>query len=141
MDETSKTRILTMLKDGLLSVEEAEQLLRALESNQPGADPAILKDNRGRKGKQLRVVVDASENHKKAKVNVYLPVSLIRSLGPVIIKNLPAEAKAQIDKTGVDLIEIMNSIESLIESGQEEDIVNVDVGEGPDMAKVRVYVE
>lgn len=141
MEDNNRARILSMLKDGLITVEEADQLLSALETKESSAEP-VLKDSRGRKGgKKLRVVVDASENQKKAKVNVFMPVSLIKSLGPVIIKNLPAEAKAEIDKAGVDLVEIMNSIEMLIESGQEEDIVNVDVGEGPDMAKVRVYVE
>ena len=51
-----------MLKDGTITVEEAEELLRALESNQPAAEPAAvpvaMKDNRGRKAKKLRVQVD-----------------------------------------------------------------------------------
>lgn len=140
MDETSKTRILNMLKDGQITVEEAEQLLSALE--QPAAAPVTLKDNRGRKAKKLRVIVDTvDEKQSKAKVNVNVPISLVKTLGPIIAKNLPAEAKEEIDKAGVDLIAIMDSIETLIESGLEEDIVNVDIGDGPDMAKVRVYVE
>lgn len=140
MDETSKTRILNMLKDGQITVEEAEQLLRALD--QPASAPVTLKDNRGRKVKKLRVIVDTvDEKQSKAKVNVNVPISLVQTLGPIIAKNLPAEAKEEIDKAGVDLVAIMQSIETLIDSGLEEDIVNVDIGDGPDMAKVRVYVE
>ncbi len=140
MDETSKARILNMLKDGQITVEEAEQLLSALE--QPAAAPVTLKDSRGRKAKKLRVIVDTvDEKQSKAKVNVNVPISLVKTLGPIIAKNLPAEAKEEIDKAGVDLIAIMDSIETLIESGLEEDIVNVDIGDGPDMAKVRIYVE
>ncbi len=139
-----RTRILNMLKDGTITVEEAEELLRALESNQPAAEPAAvpvaMKDTRGRKAKKLRVQVDTGENETKAKVNINVPISLIKTLGPVIVKNMPMEAKTEMDKHGVDLVAIMESIETLIESGQEEDIVNVDV-EGNEAAKVRVYVE
>ena len=139
-----RTRILNMLKDGTITVEEAEELLRALESAQPAAEPAAapvaMKDNRGRKAKKLRVQVDTGENETKAKVNINVPISLIKTLGPVIAKNMPMEAKNEMDKHGVDLVAIMESIETLIESGQEEDIVNVDV-EGNEAAKVRVYVE
>ena len=141
MEDSSRARILNMLKDGAITVEEAEELLRSLETKQPEQEPIALKDARGRKNKKLRVQVDTGENEGKAKVNVNVPVSLIKTLGPVIAKNLPAEAKKEMDKAGVDLVAIMESIESLIDSGLEEDIVNVDVGEGPDMAKVRVYVE
>lgn len=137
MDE-NRTRILNMLKANQISVEEAEQLLAAL--NPPAEAPVALKDNRGRKNKKLRVVVDTEEEDSKAKVNVNLPVSLVRTLGPIIIKNLPAEAKAEIEKSGIDLAAIMEGIEEFIDSGIEEDIVNVDVG-GKDNAKVRVYVE
>ncbi|HWR22239.1 MAG TPA: hypothetical protein VN366_02080 [Feifaniaceae bacterium] len=142
MEATDKSRILNMLREGHITVEEAEELLRALEQAQVSAAPVPLKDARGRKaGHKLRVVVDAGENSQKAKVNVNIPVSLIRTIGPIIAKNLPAEAKQELDKAGVDLLAIMDSIEQLIESGIEEDIVNVDVGEGPDVSKVRVYVE
>lgn len=141
MEDSSRARILNMLKDGTITVEEAEELLRSLETKQPEPEPVALKDTRGRKNKKLRVQVDTGENEGKAKVNVNVPVSLIKTLGPVIAKNLPAEAKTEMDKAGVDLVAIMESIESIIDSGLEEDIVNVDVGDGPDMAKVRVYVE
>ena len=141
MDESSRARVLTMLKDGVITVEEAEELLRSLETKQPEPEPVALKDTRGRKNKKLRVQVDTGENEGKAKVNVNVPVSLIKTLGPIIAKNMPAEAKAEMNKAGVDLVAIMESIEQLVDSGLEEDIVNVDVGEGADMAKVRVYVE
>ncbi len=141
METTDRARILNMLKEGHITVEEAEELLRALEQPQTAAAPVPLKDARGRKGKKLRVEVDAGENSQKAKVNVNVPISIIKTIGPIIAKNMPREAQQELDKAGVDLVAIMDSIEQLIDSGIEEDIVNVDINEGNDVSKVRIYVE
>lgn len=143
METTDKARILNMLKEGHITVEEAEELLRALEKPQVPAASIPLKDARGRKGgHKLRVVVDTGEeNQQKAKVNVNVPVSLIKTIGPIIAKNLPKDAQQELDKAGVDLVAIMDSIEQFIDGGIEEDIVNVDVNEGNEVYKVRVYVE
>lgn len=143
MNEQDRIRILNMMKNGTITVEEAEKLLSAGESaKEAPAEEVTLKDNRGRKGKKFRIVVDAAgEKMKNAKVNVSIPLSIIRTLGPVIANNLPREAKAELSRTGVDIVQIMNDIESIIDSGMEEDIVNVDTGEGEDKAKVRIYVE
>lgn len=143
MESTDRTRILNLLKEGHITVEEADELLRALE--QPKAQvpsaPIPLKDARGRKGKKLRVLVDAGENNQKAKVNINVPISLIKTIGPILAKNIPAEAQHELDKAGVNIIAIMDSIEEFMDSGLEEDIVNVDINEGDDISKVRVYVE
>lgn len=143
MEATDRTRILNLLKEGHITVEEADELLRALEQPETAASsvPVALKDTRGRKTKKLRVQVDAGENNQKAKVNVNVPISIIKTIGPIIAKNMPKEAQQELDKAGVDLVAIMDSIEALIESGIEEDIVNVDVGDGEDISKVRIYVE
>jgi len=140
MDAMDRTRILNMLKAGQLTVEEAEQLLAALEQPAQAAPAAALKDSRGRKGKQLHVIVDSNEDNKKAKVNIHVPLALIKTVGP-IIKNLPAEARAKMDQAGVDIEAILESVDTVLENGVDEDIVNVDVGEGAEMSKVRVYVE
>ncbi len=142
MDSTDRARILNMLKEGHISVEEAEELLRALEQPPVATTPVPLKDARGRKGgHKLRVVVDTGEENQKAKVNVNVPISIIKTIGPIIAKNMPREAQQELDKAGVDLVAIMESIETLIESGIEEDIVNVDINEGNEVSKVRIYVE
>jgi hypothetical protein len=88
----------------------------------------------------LRVNIDAGEHSKKAKVNVSIPLSLVRTFGPIVVKNLPSEAKAELDKSGVDLAKIIGDIETIIAEASEEDIVNIDT-EGEDAAKVRIYLE
>lgn len=135
-----KTRILNMVSEGKITVEEASVLLDALIKNGKAEEPISMKGKQGRKPTKLRVNIDANENSKKSKVNVNIPLSLVKTLGPIISKNLPQEAKEEMDKKGVDLVAIMNSIDEFIEAAGEEDIVNVDI-EGDEPAKVRVYVE
>lgn len=136
-----KTRILNMVSEGKITVDEASILLDALNKKEKVTEePIAMKGKQGRKPTKLRVNIDANENSKKSKVNVNIPLSLVKTLGPIISKNLPKEAKEEMDKKGVDLVAIMNSIDEFIEAAGEEDIVNVDI-EGDEPAKVRVYVE
>jgi hypothetical protein len=133
-----------MVKDGKLTVEEAEKLLSAGEEapKEAPAESVAIKDTRGRKGKKFRIVVDAANDKMKAaKVNISIPLSIIRTIGPIIANNLPKATKDELQQSGVDIVQIMNDIESIIDSGLDEDIVNVDTGEGEDKAKVRIYVE
>jgi hypothetical protein len=132
-----------MLKDGVITTEEAESLLNALDKAPGAPEEAIaLKDNRGRKPKKLRVTVDAGEGGtSKAKVNINIPLSLLKTLGPVIKKSVPSDVRKQLDDQGIDLEAIMESVDALVESGIDEDIVNIDAGENGENAKVRVYVE
>lgn len=138
-----KARILNLLKDGVITVEEAEKLLNALEPEKPNQEEAIaLKDTRGRKPKKLRVTVDADDNgSSKAKVNVNIPISLIKTLGPLVKKSVPNDVRYELDSQGINLDAILASVEALVESGIEEDIVNVDIGDDAEKAKVRIYVE
>lgn len=144
---SEKIRILNMLKDGNITAEEAEALLNALEStNTSGTvqeSSVTLKDSRGRKPKKLRIVVDANENgSNKAKVNVTIPLNLLKTLGPLVKKSVPANVHRDLENHGVNLDEIFNAVDSLIESGLEDDIVNIDAdGEDGETAKVRIYVE
>lgn len=146
MSENERTRVLEMLKNGVISVDEAEKLLLAMEEPaQPEQEAAVaLKDNRGRKPKKLRIQVDASDEMTQVgntKVNVNIPISLIKSLGPIVTKSMPKEAKTELEKQGIDLAAIMQTVEELVDSGLDEDIVNVDVGDDGEKTKVRIYVE
>jgi hypothetical protein len=141
MEENEKTRILNMVKEGKITVEEAGHLLDALNQKAGQPDEIItLKDNRGRKAKKLKVQVDSGDSGD-AKVSINLPISLVRTVGPIVAKNMPAEAKQQLEDKGVDLNQIFADIDNLAESGLEEDIVNIDAGKDGHNAKVRVFFE
>jgi hypothetical protein len=74
MNEQRKD-ILDMLAEGKITAEEAEQLIAALERDQP---PAANVDARPKgKAKYLRVVVDTLDNGEKGRVNVRVPLQLL----------------------------------------------------------------
>lgn len=128
MSEERK-RVLAMLAEGKVSVDEAERLLRALEET-PDA---------GKKGSPrfLRVVVEG-----EARVNVRVPLKLLRS-GIRLSSLLPKEAKGKVDGAlgdrGLDLdLRKMKpeEIDAFIETLND---LTVDVDDGKD--KVRVFCE
>ncbi len=141
MEDNEKTRILNMLKDGKITVDEALKLLEAIETREnPSGNSVVLKDSRGRKAKKLRVVVDAKneKSEKNDKVNISIPLSIIKTVGPLVLKGMPKESKQKLEESGVDLAQILADIDNLVESGLDEDIVNVDTADGD---KVRIYFE
>ena len=149
MNGNEKARILNMLRDGAITTEEAERLLDALEGRKdesapPPVEPIVMKDPRGRKAKKLRIQVDNGDRGKnKAKVNVSIPVSLIRSLGPIALNSIPKDTKRELEEKGIDIEAIFSQVEEMIESGVEEDFVNIDTDGSDDngASKVRIYVE
>lgn len=142
MNSSERARILNMVKEGKLSVEEAEMLLSSMDGKtQAPSESVVLKDTRGRKGKKLKVIVDGGEN-KNAKVNISIPISIVRTIGPMIAKGMPKEAQEKLDENGIDLAALMRDIDELLDSGMEEDFVNIDADdEEGKSTKVRIYVE
>ncbi len=151
MTATERTKILEMLKNGTITVEEAEKLLTSISAPEATAaqENVVLKGSRGRKPKKLRILVDAVEkgegegnNKSNAKVNMSIPLSLIKALGPIASKSIPKDTKEELRSDGIDIEAILQQVMELSESGFDEDMINVDVNEGDgETAKVRVYVE
>lgn len=139
MEANDQNRILEMLRDGKITVEEASGLLSALDPKPAEAVP--VKDTRGRKRSKLRLIVDTGDPSDSAKVNVNIPLSLIKTVGPLVARNMPTETREKLGEKGVDLNKIFDEVETLLNSGVNEDIVNIDVGDEGDKAKVRIYVE
>jgi hypothetical protein len=138
-----KQRILKMVSEGTISVEEAEILLEALNKNTP-SEELKLKDSRGRKNKNLLVDIDAkSEDDTKAKVKIKLPLSLVKALVPVMKSGLPHEAREELNKKGIDIDQIIEATEKLSDEleATEDNIVDIEAGEGSDKATVRIYVD
>jgi SHOCT-like domain len=134
-----RQRILSLLAEGKISVDEAERLLTAVESPPaPAAEPII----EGVAGKSpprfFRVVVD--EGSKR--VNIRIPIQLLRS-GIKLSSLLPGEAGGKVGavlgERGFDLSlgkmgerEIEQMIASLAQ-------LEIDVNDGEET--VRVYCE
>ncbi|MGC9666182.1 SHOCT-like domain-containing protein [Planosporangium sp. 12N6] len=133
--------ILDMLAEGKITAEEAEQLIAALERDQPPAASSLDARPKG-KAKYLRVVVDAVENGEPGRVNVRVPLQLLRA-GVRLVALIPpqalGQANAELNKSGVpfDLTQLKpEQLEALVEHLDE---MTVEVDQ-PD-AKVRVFCE
>ena len=90
-----RLRILKMLEEGKISVEEAAKLLEALEA--PQEEPTEGK------AKWLRVKIATEEGEK---VNVNLPLSLAK----FAMRFIPQEAKAKMEEKGVNLDQILGEL-------------------------------
>jgi hypothetical protein len=140
MNEQRKD-ILGMLAEGKITAEEAEQLITALERDQPLAASNPGARPKGN-AKYLRVVVDALDSGEPTRVNVRVPLQLLRA-GVQLAALIPAQAldraNAELSKSGVplDLTELKPAqLEALVEH-LDEMTVEVDA---PD-AKVHVFCE
>jgi hypothetical protein len=140
MNEQRKD-ILDMLAEGKITAEEAEQLIAALERDQPPAASSLDARPKG-KAKYLRVVVDSRENGEPGRVNVRVPLQLLRAgvrLAALIPPQALGQANAELNKSGVpfDLTQLKpEQLEALVEHLDE---MTVEVDQ-PD-AKVRVFCE
>jgi hypothetical protein len=141
MNEQRKD-ILAMLAEGKITAEEAEQLIAALDRDQP---PAVSTPDAVRpkgQAKYLRVVVDTLEDGEPGRVNIRVPLQLLRA-GVRLAALIPAPAldqvNAKLTKSGVpiDLTQLKpEQLEALVDHLDE---MTMEVDQ-PD-AKVRVFCE
>ena len=141
MNEQRKD-ILDMLAEGKITAEEAEQLIAALERDQPPAASSLDTRPKGT-AKYLRVVVDAvDENGEPERVNVRVPLQLLRAgvrLAALIPPQAMIKANAGLNESGVPLDLTQLKPEQLEELVEHLDEMTVEVDQ-PD-AKVRVFCE
>lgn len=140
MNEQRKD-ILDMLAEGKINAQEAEQLLAALEREQPPAASGLTTRPNGR-AKYLRVVVDTMDDGEPGRVNLRVPLQALRA-GVRLAALIPAQsldqANAGLSRSGLpfDLTQLKpEQLEALVEHLDE---VTVEVDQ-PD-AKVRVFCE
>jgi hypothetical protein len=143
----NRKRILEMLADKKITIEEAERLLALTEDEETKAEQASdTPPERKRTGKYLRVVVEPGPGneagHKAERVNIRVPMNLIRA-GMKLTSLIPPHAADKVNETlkekGVDF-DLRNlkpdDFEELIEALAD---LEVDVDSGRE--KVHVYVE
>lgn len=133
--------ILDMLAEGKITADEAEQLIAALEREQPPVGASSEVRPKG-KAKYLRLMVDTTENGEPGRVNARVPLQLLRAgvrLAALIPPQALAKANAELSRSGVpfDLTQLKpEQLEDLVDHLEE---VTLEVDQ-PD-AKVRVFCE
>ena len=137
-----RRQILQMLAEGKITADEAERLITALEREQPESPPGPASRPRARP-KYLRVVVvDNSSGEGGGRINVRVPLQLLRAgvrLASLVPPHALARVNAELDKSGVpiDLTELKpQQLEDLVDQLDE---VTVDIDDPG--SKIQVYCE
>jgi len=132
-----RMKVLEMLSEGVISVDEAHELLKSLDKSRIEVDNKIVEEGQYLKdqlGKFLYIIVESSDGDK---VNVTLPMALIKSaikIGNVqslLNKSLPS---ATISEGMVDI----DLIIQCIESGIVGNIVDVESKDGD---SVKIFIK
>jgi SHOCT-like domain len=139
-EETRK--VLDMLQQGTIGVDEAEKLLAAVSSpGNPGEAAGTDTGSSAGGRKYLRIQVDPEQGSGGDRVNVRVPMKLIRA-GLKLAAFLPRDAQSQVNdalrEKGFDLDLSKLKPEDLEEVVANLDDLTVDV-EGKQ--KVRIYSE
>ena len=139
----NRRQILDMLSEGKISVAEAESLLTLLDQSPP-AGPIGSDTGEGRKPppKYLRVVVEPDGESGKERVNIRVPMALIRA-GVKLAALIPTEATNRVNEKlrekgiGIDLGNLKaENLEQMVDAMAD---MQVDVQDGKQ--QVRVFVE
>ncbi len=135
--------VLQMLSDGKINADEAERLLSVLDRTEApaiGVSSAAPRHNAA--PKYLRVTVDADTHGEPTKVNVRVPMALLRAgvrLSALIPPAARDQVNAELAKNGMPFDISQLKPENLDELIQHLDELTVDV-DAPD-ARVRVFCE
>ena len=133
--------VLQMLAEGKINADEAERLLSALERTEAPATGASTPLRNG-PPKYLRVSVDATDEDGPTKVNIRVPMALLRA-GVRLTSLIPPGARDQVNaelaKNGVPFDIGQLKPENLEELISHLDDFTVDVDSTD--AKVRVFCE
>lgn len=139
----NRRQILEMLAAGKITAAEAERLLAALEQEPPPASSANGSEPRPKtKPKYVRVVVDDNGKGAGPKVNIRVPMQLLRSgvkLAALIPKAAQGHVNEALHEHGVQLDLSQIKPENLEELVDQLDELTVDVDDKD--VKVRVFCE
>jgi hypothetical protein len=142
-----RRQVLEMLAAGKVTTDQAERLMAALDRDEGGGTTAIAPQTRpASKVRFLRVVVDGTDEGSPLKVNVRVPMQLLRA-GVRLASLIPPAAQGPVNEAlrkegiNIDLTKIKpEDLEDLVASLAEL-TVDVDVNDKSDTMKVRVFCE
>ena len=139
----NRRQILDMLAKGKINVDEAERLLSLVDQPSSGA-PGTTEPSGSRKPtpKYLRVVVGDGSSEDAERVNIRVPMALIRA-GVKMASLIPSKVTTRVNEklqqkgVGIDLGNLKSEdLEQFVDAITE---LEVDVQDGKE--KVRVFVE
>jgi len=147
---SEKMKVLEMIQEGKLTAAEGMDLLKAIEEGNSHKGTSTFSENMfvkkeilpgGERFLRVRVV-----GEKTLKVNVNVPLSLIRSASKLVVYAMsfvPADKRDELEKKGFDLQNFdVESLARILEESLDGKIVDVEVADPEEgKIKVEVYVE
>lgn len=126
-----RIQILTMLKEGTISVEEAEKLLVAVEKKADKPEQQSGQPGKAQSMKYLRIIEERKKTQEgsfEKHLNIRIPLALLRA-GGKLHSVLPANARQKVEdalkeklgEVGTNILESEN-LEALTEALGEEGI-------------------
>ena len=146
---SEKMKILEMIQEGKLTAVEGMDLLKAIEEDPSEGKnlltseaPSVIKESprslAGERFLRVRVV-----GEKSLKVNVNVPLSLIRSASKLVVYAMsfvPADKRAELEQKGLDLQALdVEEFVRLVEETVDGKIVDVEVAD-PQEGRIKVEV-
>ncbi len=122
-----KRIILEMVKDGKISVDEAEQLLEKANPGDSIDDTTVAKKPSSKKFLRIRVTEE-----DEVKVNIKIPMALAK----VGLKFIP-KGKLKVNGEQISADQIMQ----MIQDGSEGEIVNIDTEDKGKNVKVTIFID
>jgi hypothetical protein len=122
-----KRLILEMVKEGKISVEEAEQLLEKANPGESIDDTTGVKKQDSKKFLRVRVTEE-----DKVKANIKIPIGLAK----VGLKIIPKE-KLTVNGEQIDVDEILR----MIKEGTEGEVVNIDAEDKGKNYKINIFID
>ena len=122
-----KRIILEMVKEGKISVEEAEQLLEKANPVETIDDTSGIKKQDSKKFLRIRVTEE-----DKVKANIKIPIGLAK----VGLKIIPKE-KLTVNGEHIDADEILR----MIKEGTEGEVVNIDAEDKGKNYKINIFID
>lgn len=120
-----RRKVLQMLKDGKISLDEANDLLNSLDTSIQLSTPAAKERNLTKRFIRIEVNSDKRDN---VKVNVPL------SLAKIAMSFIPKDTKTEMESHGIDL----DSIVDAVEQGADGELVNIQAEDG---TTVKIYLD
>ncbi|MER3481113.1 MAG: hypothetical protein C4327_11710 [Meiothermus sp.] len=115
-----KKKIMDMVKEGKISIDQALELLEALEPSEERRGGLTVPTPPGT-ARLLRIQVDAAD----AKVRVNVPVALAR----FALNFVPEDARENLSDRGIDLSSLLDSLKGDLPEGRLVEIEGSDDGE------------
>lgn len=129
-------QVLDMLKEGKITVDEADRLIQQVASTEGDADQSVDTNQlpKAKHPKFLRICVEDQDDT----VDVRVPLKLLK-FGLNVGQVLPEEHRSKIEEQGVDFGSFKDlSNEDLAEALEG---LSIDVNDASDSSTVRVYTE